>query len=83
MRALFKANSIATLRDSNSWLGIKGFGFCFMEYLHGSGCGILLHHESISLEVIDDNVGENNEQKLMNKTDKPNFVAILVRPKNS
>jgi hypothetical protein len=33
--------------------------------------------------VIDDNVGENNEQKLMNKTDKPNFVAILVRPKNS
>jgi hypothetical protein len=49
-----------------------------MEYLHGSGCGVLLHHESISLEVIDDNVGENNEQKLMNKTDKPNFVAILV-----
>lgn len=49
-----------------------------MKYLHGSGLGVLLHHQSILSEAIDDSVGENNEEKHMNRMDKPSFVAILV-----
>lgn len=50
-----------------------------MKNLHGSGCGVFLHHQFMSLEdCFERAVKKVVEKKTMNITNRLMFIAIIV-----
>ena len=73
-----KATWIAIFLKSDRFSGAKSWLLLFMKYLHCSGCGVLLHHQSMLEELLERAVEKVVEKRknIMNKSLV--FMAMIV-----